>query len=85
MYYEISQSLDPRPLTEYININEARLIHLRNGLMKLILILGFWGCVLSGGALVVKSAQEQVNTINAIQAEKCAAINATLPGACEMK
>lgn len=84
LYYEISQTLDLDPLIGYININEARLIHLRNGLMKLILILGFWGCVLSGGALIVKSAQEQVNTINAIQAEKCAMINASLPGSCEM-
>lgn len=53
--------------------------------MKLILILGFWGCMIYGGTLVIKSAQEQVNTINAIQAEKCAVINASLPGSCVME
>lgn len=52
--------------------------------MKLILILGYWGCVLYGGGLIIKSAHDQVNTINTIQAEKCAVINASLPSACKM-
>ena len=53
--------------------------------MKAILILGFWGYIIYGGALVVKSAYDQVNTINAIQAEKCEVINASLPGSCRME
>lgn len=50
--------------------------------MKLILILGFWGCVLYSGGLVIKSAQEQTDILNAIQVEKRETINATLPGSC---
>jgi hypothetical protein len=38
-----------------------------------------------GGTLVVKLAINQVNTVNAIQAEKCAVINASLPGSCKMQ
>jgi hypothetical protein len=52
--------------------------------MRLILILGYWGCILYGGGLIIKSAQEQIQTINAIQTEKCEIINASLPGRCKM-
>lgn len=53
--------------------------------MKSILILGVWGFILYGGTLVIRSAYDQVNTINAIQTEKCAIINASLPGSCKMQ
>jgi|LauGreDrversion4_2_1035121.scaffolds.fasta_scaffold76968_6 hypothetical protein len=56
----------------------------KDRLMKLILILGYWICIVYGGALVLKSAQEQVQTINTLNTEKCEIINASLPGACKM-
>ncbi len=53
-------------------------------MIKSIIAIGFWGCIAYGSALCVKSAAEQVSTINAIQAERCASYNSVLPGACEM-
>lgn len=52
--------------------------------MRSILVIGYWCCVLYGGGLVLKSAHEQVQTISALNTEKCEIINASLPGACKM-
>lgn len=53
-------------------------------MIKAVLAIGFWGCIAYGSALCVKSAAEQVSTINAATAARCATYNSVLPGACEM-
>jgi hypothetical protein len=52
--------------------------------MRLLLMIGFWGCIAYGSALCVKSAAEQVSMINAATEQRCATYNSVLPGSCQM-